>query len=331
MITSIYLTLRLVNEHFPIYVTTMFSFLTLINLPLFVMIYMVYTDLPALLVVSLLLTEYNALLKHDKKGWYLVLLIVTSIIGIQIKTNTFIVTIAIIIHYFLTHKSIKNWIKLIICLFLPIIIGTKLITNVLTINSPISKENIGVPKIHYLLMSLNSKNGKFDQKALKHTYEIKLHHTTAETNKIETKEYLNEIKNNPMILFKSWINKIGNTYSNGVYDFGAWVKDWGIIHSQDNRNILSALAYGKLHRIYIYGYSLLQLVVFLFITISLFIKIKYQQQANFSSFLEISYFGNMFLLLFWENSGRYLIAFALILTYLVCDSLYTYISFSKNK
>lgn len=305
---------RIVDRHFPKYIGTGLTFLMLINIPVFQTVYYVYTDIPAMLTVMMILDGYDHFLitsDSNKKIFWLLIIIMGSFIGALLKFNVLIATFAIIIHYMLTEKLRKSS-KLIIAILIPVALlvgGTK---SFMISTSPIPKSQIGLPTINWVNMSFNdvSKNGGYDSQYFDHTFKLyDKYHTKKEVSKVEMSELFKGVNHHPSRYLYIMYRKIGATYGNGTYSFDDFFSSKHLAHPQLRYNLLGEFLYGRYRKAYLYATYIIQLSFF-FLMMCGFIKIIFNKIniMNEQPWV-IALFGNMFLLLFWESHPRYLLAF----------------------
>lgn len=324
LLISMYLAFRLVKRYCRVSTQTGFTFLLLINIPLYATVYYVYTDIPALLAVMIILTAYDTFTHANNtksKSICISIIILTSIIGALFKFNVLIALFAIIIHYFLTHNW-KHNIKFILLLLIPTMLGISGAKRGITATSPIPQDELGLPATNWINMSFSSTkiNGGFNEKSFKHTFNLKdKYHSNKKVSQIEIKEFITNLIHEPSKYLYIMYQKIGSTYGIGNYDFNSAFRLEYLTNLQMKNTILSQLFYGKLKTIFLYSSFVLQLSLFLFMGLGTFILIRKRRYFSFSLSWMIALFGNMFMLLFWESHARYVLAFIGVIYIITCS------------
>lgn len=323
LLIAMYLAFRLIKKYCKISTQTGFTFLLLINIPLFTTVYYVYTDIPALLTIMIILNAYDSFIqtkKFNNKIFFIVIIILTSIIGALFKFNVLIALFAIIIHYFLTYNW-KHSIKFILILLVPTMLSINAIKHTVSITSPVSQSKLGIPATNWINMSFSkvSINGGYNEESYQHTLKLKKkYHTNSKVAKVEIKELLNGIVHNPKRYLYIIYRKIGATYGIGTYEFNSpFIKKYAT-HPQMANTIFGQLLYGKYNKLLLYSSFILQLSLFLFMDIGIFFLIRQKCYLSNLTIWMLTLFGNMFVLLFWETRSRYLIAFIGVIYLISC-------------
>lgn len=336
LLLAFMLMFKMVDRHFPKYIGTGLTFLMLINIPVFQTVYYVYTDIPAMLAVMIILNSYDHFLminNRDKKIFWLLLTIMGSFIGALLKFNVLIATLAIIIHYVLT-RSLKKGVKLTVVILIPLALllgGTK---GFMVSTSPIPKDQIGLPAINWVNMSFNdvSKNGGYDSQYFNHTFKLyDKYHTKKEVSKVEMSEFFKEVSHRPGRYLYIMYRKIGATYGNGTYSFDDFFSSKYLAHPKLKHSLLGEILYGKYRKAYLYATYIIQLSFF-FLMMCGFIKIIFNKIniMNKQPWI-IALFGDMFLLLFWESHPRYLLAFLGTIYLVLCLAMSIILKIKRNK
>lgn len=336
LLLAFMLVFKMVDRHFPKYIGTGLTFLMLINIPVFQTVYYVYTDIPAMLAIMIILNSYDHFLiinDRDKKIFWLLLIIMGSFVGALLKFNVLIATLAIVIHYVLT-RSLKKSVKLTVAILIPVALllgGTK---SFMVSTSPIPKSQIGLPAINWVNMSFNdvSKNGGYDSQYFNHTFKLyDKYHTKKEVSKVEMSEFLKGISHRPSRYLYIIYRKIGATYGNGTYSFDDFFSSKYLAHPQLKHSLLGEILYGKYRKAYLYATYIIQLSFF-FLMMCGFIKIIFNKIniMNKQPWI-IALFGNMFLLLFWESHPRYLLAFLGPIYLVLCLAMSVISKTKRNK
>lgn len=323
LLVSLYLAFKLIKKYCSISIQTGFSFLLIINIPLYATVYYVYTDIPSLFAVMLIITAYDTFISTEvkkKKVNSIIVIISASIIGALFKFNVLIATCAILIHYLLINNWKKN-VKFILLLLVPTLIGISGIKHEITATAPIPKEEIGLPATNWINMSFNDSktNGGFDNRYFAHTYELKAKYkTNSKVSCIELTEFINSFVHHPQKYFYIMYRKIGAIYGQGTYDFNSFFRANYLAHPNMKKTPLGQLFYGKFRKIYLYSTFVIQLSLFTFTGIAVLKLIKNKiDVSNVTPWL-IALFGNMFMLLFWEAHARYLLAFVGLIYMIAC-------------
>lgn len=279
LLASLYFVYLMLKKHCRPATVTGFSFLSLINIPLYATVYYVYTDLPSLFAVTIILYSYDSLLSHPikiKRNLYLLAIIISSIIGSLFKFNVLIATIAILIHYCLTHSG-RKFLKMAMVILIPIFIGISGTKAIIFYTSPVPSNKIGLPAINWVNMSFNDpkNDGGFDEKYFTHTFKIKQEvKTTKKTGQIETKEFIRDFIKNLGYYFHIIYLKIGTTYGQGTYDFNSFFRSDLVANKYLKKLPLGQLLYGKLAKIYLYSSFILQLAMFSIMGLGIFSMLR---------------------------------------------------------
>lgn len=322
LLASLWLTWRLIHKYCANYIATGFTFLILINVPLYATVYYIYTDIPSLLMIMLMITCYDAFLSTSRptnKVLAMIGIILFGIIGACFKFNVMIVAMAIAIHYLLSHHFKKAIIFDLLILIMTVC-GTKVINNAMVTTSPVPKDEIGLPAINWVNMSFAYPDGGYYGPYFNHTYHIKDQvKTNKKVSQIETKEFFTETLANPKNVANVIYHKIGNTYGIGSYDFYSFFRKEDAVHN--NHHFLPELPYGKYSKLYLYSSFILQLATFLIMFIGLVKLIIMKQGITFTHVGMIGLFGDMLMLVFWKSHARYLLAFVGLILWTTCFAM----------
>lgn len=337
---AIFLVYRLLKRHFDQYIATGFTFMVFLCWPFYIILDMFYTDWPAMLTSVGILYCYDNLLRTDvehKQVINIILIVVCATIGSLLKFNVLITLMAIIIHYWMTHKSWKKFLVMVLVLFVPTIVIETGLSKLSLSNPPIAKSELGYPNINWPLMSLNSYDASYDGDWMTHTANLKKHYkNTKKVNQIETKEYFNEISNDPQKLINSISTHVINTYTDGTYG-SLLLTTWSPLHHhQDNKSFIGSFVYakGKNRNVYLYWTTAFNLSLIALMLIGMLTLIIKRHAIDFNYAIILAVLGNMLLLLVWETRSRYLLAFAPLMIYVACwgiNELLTWVANHKHK
>lgn len=317
LLGTVALTLRLINRHFPTYIGVLFTALVLLTSALFPSLTIFYTDYPAMLIICLMLTCYDAFLaKHQWR--YALGLLAVSVCGSFVKLNIMIVLIGISIHYALTHHWTKTLTHLLLLwlscglLISGIKCGEQKITNART-------DEFGMPFIHWPLMSINPSGGYTDAGA-NYTDKLKRHYSNSEVAKIETKKYIHIITTEPQRFWQAIQAKVSWVYSEGTYQSLKFC-----LVSPSPVSKLAQYFYGNKRYYFIYWCSAYNLALWILVVMGAWRRLfKREFRVTLMDAGMISLFGNMIFLLIWEANSRYMFAFLpiiLVLSSITLDKL----------
>lgn len=312
VLLSVVLTYYLIFKRYNLQRATLFSFYMLFITPFYLYTTIVYTDTLAMIFPILSVVIYMNYLesKSSKRYLWILLLSIVLTIGVLVKTNVVIMLVAILIHFIMTQKG---WRTLLFCLvliipFLTINVGYK---EVVSKYSPISKEEIGFPATHWLLMGLQeSPNGPggFNQDTVDLTYQLK---TDGLTNKEISQEEIEMIKekldNYGVQGYLSFLSrKINYTWGDGTYYASRKLS----IEPLDE-NIFQEYLYGEKSEAFVLFCQIIHVANLLLIVIGAISLIKATHQ--FEQVLTICLFGTFLFLLLWEARSRYLVLYVPII------------------
>lgn len=324
----------LIKKHFPYYIATGYTLLVILFVPLFVNENMFYTDNITMLVLVLLLTLYDKFLHTTKHGLQIGLFIgfiVLAVVGILIKFNTLIFIIAIIIHYCLFHNW-KRSLAFVLMLVIPLGLITKGAQHEIYRNPILIAQDTGFPMIHWPLMTLNSGNGSYSANSVQDTIQLmQRYHDTKKVGRIETKEYLQEISNDPDKLFASMYPKIQKMFTDG---YGTTMLfTYGPRYQKATKTLLGSMvsSSSKNGYTYLYWVSSLNIACLILMWIGALMMLITKKKKSLVYVAMLSFFGNFLFLLFWESRGRYMFAFIPLIIYIVCYSLNLIISKTTSK
>lgn len=324
LLIAMYLAFRLIKKYCKVSTQTGFTFLLLINIPLYTTVYYVYTDIPALLSIMIILTAYDSFINSNKfkiKVFLLTIIISVSIIGALFKFNVLIALFAIIIHYLLTHNWKRN-IKFILLLLVPTMLGISGIKHAITITSPIPQSELGLPAMNWINMSFSEvkNNGSHSEKYFKHTFKLKKENDNSNqiVNKIEFKEFISDFCHRPQYYFYIMYRKIGATYGTGTYQFNPKNIEDFLANKWAKKLPVGQLIFGKTKNLFVHSSFVLQLSLFLLMGLGTFQLIRRKIYLSPITPWMLTLFGNMFMLLFWESQARYLLPFVGTIYMIAC-------------
>ncbi len=306
------LTYYLIFKRLHLKQATLFSFYMLLIVPFYLYTTIVYTDTLAMIFPILSAIIYMIYLdsKHSKRYLWIILLSVVLTVGILVKTNVVIMLVAILIHYLMTQKGLKVWLFCLLLIFplLTINMGYK---EVISRYSPLAKEEMGYPAVHWVLMGLKelpNRPGGFNQEIVDLTWELKSKGLTNKEIMEEEidliKEQLSEYGVQGYLDFLS--RKINYTWGDGTY----YAPKKLSLKPLDN-NSFQAYVFGEKSETFVLFCQMVHVMNLLLIVIAAISLIKSTNQ--FEQLLTICLFGTFLFLLIWEARSRYLVLYVPII------------------
>ena len=309
---SVGLTYYLILKRSDLKQATLFSFYMLFIVPFYLYTTIVYTDTLAMIFPILSVIIYMIYLdsKHSKRYLWIILLSVILTVGILVKTNVVIMLVAILIHYIMTQKGLKVWLfcTLLIVPLITINIGYKeLISNY----SPIAKEEIGYPPVHWVLMGLEelpNRPGGFNQETVDLTWELKSEGLTNKEIMAEEiqliKEKLSEYGVQGYLDFLS--RKINYTWGDGTY-----YATNKLAQNPIETNTFQDYLFGEKSEGFVLFCQMIHVMNLFLIVIAAISLLKSTNQLE--QLLTICLFGTFLFLLIWETRSRYLVLYVPII------------------
>lgn len=306
------LTYYLILKKYNLKQATLFSFYMLLIVPFYLYTTIVYTDTLAMIFPILSVIIYMIYLdsKHPKRYLWVILLSIILTIGILMKTNVVIMMVAILIHYIMTQKGFKIWLfcLLLIFPFITVNIGYK---EFVSKYSPLVKEEMGYPAVHWVLMGLYelpNRPGGFNQDIVDLTWELK---SSGLTNKEITAKEIYLIKEKIFEYgLKDYLDflgrKINYTWGDGSYYA---TKKLGL-NPLDN-NIFQPYVIGDNSDYLVLFCQIVHVMNLFLIVIAGVSLLKSTNQLE--QLLTICLFGVFLFLLIWEARSRYLVLYVPII------------------
>lgn len=309
---SVGLTYYLILKRSDLKQATLFSFYMLFIVPFYLYTTIVYTDTLAMIFPILSVIIYMIYLdsKHSKRYLWIILLSVILTVGILVKTNVVIMLVAILIHYIMTQKGLKVWLfcTLLIVPLIAINMGYK---ELISKYSPIAKEEMGYPPVHWVLMGVKespNRPGGFNQETVDLTWDLKSEGlTNKEIMKEEIqliKEQLSEYGIQGYLDFLS--RKINYTWGDGTY-----YTINKLSRKPIETNIFQPYVIGDKSEGLVLFCQMVHVMNLFLIVIAAISLLKSTNQ--FEQLLTICLFGTFLFLLIWEARSRYLVLYVPII------------------
>lgn len=149
-----------INRRYGIVRATLFSMVVLLITPLFRYTPIIYTDTLSMLFLILGLLMYDMFYQSQKKSRYLILILLVLVptAGTLMKMNVIILVAGIMIHYFMTQKSFKALVAIVILGGI-LMISNSVYDKAIEPYIPIAKDQVEYPMTHWIMMGLKDNGG----------------------------------------------------------------------------------------------------------------------------------------------------------------------------
>ena len=289
--------------------------ISLFFVPLFTYIPIFYTDTLSMPFIMLILYLYLSLDKEKtltkKNTMFFILILLLAYLGSKIKGTTWVIFIAIFIHFMFT----RNWkstlaVFIAILLFIPsasLIWQKSIIENK---NFSIVENDYGsIPWTHYLMMGVQKKDehineirciGGYNYKDVETTLFFK---TSAESKKYNLEEYVRRVKEYGFIGYLDYLTRKavnawgeGSFFTNYVYQFDYKAPN---TFKKEIRGI-------NTNELLYFEQGVMEAMLFIFSSYGLVMFCK-KKKISYKTIIPLSIYGMFIVLLFWENRSRYLV------------------------
>lgn len=283
---------------------TLFSIFMLFVTPLYSYTTIIYTDTLSMLFPILGLLLYDIFYHSNKKSRYLVLVLLALVLtlGTLMKNNVIILVAGIMIHYFMTQKSFKAILAIVILGGIFMVLNSKY-EKAIEPYIPIEMDQVGYPMTHWVMMGLKG-NGNYDLDDDAFTRFLKDDSYLSQED--ISKEHLAIIKQRLEDfgftgLIKHFQNKLNFTWADGTY-----YATYKIMRHPIHDSVFQEYVFGSHNQVFVYLSQVSHVMMFLLILLS---GIRLFRSNGFESVMTITLFGVILFLLIWETRSRYLVLF----------------------
>lgn len=299
--------------------------ISLFFVPLFTYIPIFYTDTLSMPFVMLILYLYLSLNKDKllskKNILFFLLILLLAYLGGKIKMTTWVIFIAVLIHFIFTQKWKSITVVLIVTiLFIPTssILWQKLIVE--NKSFAIVENDYGaLPWTHYLMMGVQRKGeqvneirciGGYNYKDLEKTLFYK---TSEESKEYNLEEYVRRVKEYGFIGYIDYLTK----KAVNAWGEGSFFTDYVYQFDYKAPNAIKKEIRGiNTNKLLYFEQGVMEAMVFIFGCYGLVMFFK-KKETSSKTIIPLSIFGMLLVLLFWENRSRYLVNYIPIFIMLI--------------